>query len=449
MKAVGRLVHNERGVALVLALVVLLTLTGLVLAFLSASALEPHISRNHSHTVRARYVAEAGIEYAYDMLATNIGSWNDYLGGATCAQGAILGTPNSSLPGLGSAYGAFTVRVRNDCNADDDTLTGLGLDTTIGGCDVAAPGSATHDGNCKVIVTSAGTIGSTTRTISVVISRIVIPPINAALAFPGIRADVNFSGSSFVVDGRDTRMTDGAGAPTGTAPAVYGIAVNGSLPALAAQVENALARGPQNDVRGRDEINASATAQGANTIQSDVVLTSRAVTDFVAAARSMADVTIDIGPGSPYSIDNLGSVCSTSIESSACWGTPSHPKTVYVRGAQPEGTTHDISLSVTGVSQGTGILIVENGAVEIGGNFRWNGLVIVTGKNVGVRYRGNGTQSVYGAIIVNEMHEDNRATTLEGDIRGKADILYSKEALDLVQTGLKRRLVTTHSWMDQ
>ncbi|TLZ75045.1 MAG: hypothetical protein E6K07_10155, partial [Methanobacteriota archaeon] len=73
---------------------------------------------------------------------------------------------------MGSAYGAFTVRVRNDCNAGDDTLTGLGLDTTTGGCDVAAPGSATHDGNCKVIVTSAGTIGSTTRTISVVISRI-------------------------------------------------------------------------------------------------------------------------------------------------------------------------------------------------------------------------------------------------------------------------------------
>ena len=104
MRRIRRLIDNEHGVALVLALMILLTLTGLVLAFLSASAFEPQISRNHSETVRARYVAEAGVEYAYDTLATNVGSWNDYLAAATCAQGAVLGAPNSSLPGLGHEF---------------------------------------------------------------------------------------------------------------------------------------------------------------------------------------------------------------------------------------------------------------------------------------------------------------------------------------------------------
>src|SRR2546425_4480552 len=204
---------DERGAALVLALMVLLPLTGLALAILSVSAFEPQISRNHSDTVRARYVAEAGIEYAYDTLATNVSSWNTYLAGATCLQGAVLGTANSNLPGLGSVHGTFTVRVRNDCNAGDDKLTGVGLDTITGHCAEVA-GTATLDANYRVIVTSTGTIGNTTRTITVVVAKTGVPATNAALAFPGIQADVNLIGPSVVIDGRDTKMADNPGAPT-------------------------------------------------------------------------------------------------------------------------------------------------------------------------------------------------------------------------------------------
>ena len=160
MKRLRRLVDNERGVALVLTLMILLTLTGLVLAFLSVSAFEPQISRNHNDTVRARYVAESGLEYAYDTLATNITSWNTYLVGATCTTGAVLGAANSTLPGLPSADGTFTVRVRNDCNATDNKFTGVAVE----------PGAnATNDTNNKLIITSIGTLGtfgSTTKTIT-------------------------------------------------------------------------------------------------------------------------------------------------------------------------------------------------------------------------------------------------------------------------------------------
>src|SRR5262245_33207507 len=122
---VTRLVHDERGVALVLGLAILLILTGLVLALLSVSGFEPQISSNHARAVRARYVAEAGIEYAYDTLATNLDAWDGYLAGATCAQGAILGT-------AAIGHGTFTVRLRNDCETGDDRLTGGGLDLTAG-----------------------------------------------------------------------------------------------------------------------------------------------------------------------------------------------------------------------------------------------------------------------------------------------------------------------------
>src|SRR5262247_2066186 len=141
--ASGRLVADERGAALVLALMILVTLAGLALALLSMSGFEPQISSNHSRTIRARYVAEAGLEYAYPVLATDPDAWNDYLTGATCTLGALLGLPASNLPGLSGAYGAFSVRIRNDCGPDDVRVTGMSLDTSAGPCGTVA-GTATH-----------------------------------------------------------------------------------------------------------------------------------------------------------------------------------------------------------------------------------------------------------------------------------------------------------------
>jgi Tfp pilus assembly protein PilX len=448
MRRINRLIDNEHGVALVLALMILLTLTGLVLAFLSASGFEPQISRNHSETVRARYVAEAGVEYAYDMLATNVGSWNDYLAGATCAQGAVLGAPDSSLPGHGNAHGTFTVRIRNDCKPGDDQLTGVALDTVTGNCDSAMPGAATHDGNCKLIVTSTGKVGTTTRAITVVVAKSAGLPVNGALAFPGSQADVSLRASGVVIDGRDTKMVDRPGEPTGAAPAVYGVAINPGLPALATRLETTLADGAQNDVRGRDRTNASATTRGANAIRADGALTSQAVSDFVDAAKSTAEVTINTSPGNASSLTNIGSTCATDVESSTCWGTSARPKVVYIRGAMPQIGTRYTSLSLGGTSSGTGVLIIENGVVEIDGSFRWNGPIIATGRNVGIRFKGDGNQVVYGAAVVNELNPVAVAN-VENEAAGRPHILYSTEALGLVQNALKRRLVTTQSWTDQ
>ena len=449
MRRITRLVDNEQGVAVVLALMILLTLTGLVLAFLSASAFEPQISRNHSETVRARYVAEAGVEYAYDTLATNIGAWNDYLAQATCAQGAVMGAPDSPMPGLGAGYGTFTVRIRNDCKPGDGQLTGVALDTTTGSCDPAAPGAATRDGNCKLIVASTATVGTTTRTITVVIAKTAGLPINGALVFPGSQGDVNLGVSGFVIDGRDTKLGDRPSAPTGSSPAVFGIAVNPNVPTLAGRLETALAAGTRHDVRGKDRTNASATTRGTNTIGGDGALTAQAVTDFVDTAKLTADVTINAASGNPTSLANLGTACGTDVESSTCWGTASRPKLVHVRAAAPDvGGTRQTVLSLSGNNVGTGILIIENGVVEISGSFRWNGPIIVTGKNVGIRFRGDGNQVVYGAAIVNELNPAP-ATTVEGDVAGKPHILYSAEAIDLVQNALKRRLVTVQNWTEQ
>ena len=159
-------------------------------------------------------------------------------------------------------------------------------------------------------------------------------------------------------------------------------------------------------------------------------------------------MTINASPGNGSSLSNVGSTCATDVESSTCWGTSARPKIVYVRGALPDIGTRYTGLSLGGTSAGTGILIVENGIVEIGGSFRWNGPIVVTGRNVGIRFRGDGSQVVYGATIVNELNPVAVAN-IEGDSVGKQHILYSNEALSLVQNALKRRLVTAQNWTDR
>ena len=152
------MIGGERGAALVLALVTLVGLTALALALLAISALDPQISPNHADVTRARYLAEAGLEHAVDVLASTAGAWDSYLTDATCTMGAILA--HSTLPGAGPAYGAFTVRVRNDCAPGDDRLTGTSSELGI----------ATRDTNGKVIVGSTGATGSTVQTVTAVIS---------------------------------------------------------------------------------------------------------------------------------------------------------------------------------------------------------------------------------------------------------------------------------------
>src|SRR5206468_3586707 len=138
---------NERGIAAVMALIVVLALSLLVSAFLAVSAFEPQISQNLADSIQARYAADAGIEWAFDQLVATP-SWNTLLAGSTgCANPVTpVGWTNVALPNLA---GTFTVSLRNDCAAGDNLITGVALDNVTG--------TATNDGNGIVIVMATQT----------------------------------------------------------------------------------------------------------------------------------------------------------------------------------------------------------------------------------------------------------------------------------------------------
>src|SRR5204862_687339 len=180
----GTLTHalNERGIAAVMALIVVLALSLLVSAFLAVSAFEPQISQNLADSTQARYAADAGIEWAFDQLVTTT-SWNTLLNGAVgCATPvAPVGWTNVSVPNVA---GTFTVSLRNDCQAGDNLITGVALDNVTG--------TATNDGNGIVIVIATGNYQGAQKRIQVVIRRDLstsAPDFPAAVNEPGVQSD--------------------------------------------------------------------------------------------------------------------------------------------------------------------------------------------------------------------------------------------------------------------
>ncbi len=432
MNRVQAVFRDERGITVVVGLVALMTLTALVLAFLSVSAYEPQISRNLVEATNARYVAEAGLEAVYDTLISNT-NWNGLLAGSTCAAGTtgvVVGNQSQTLPGLTTASGVYTVSVRNDCQANDALITG-----------VTVEGNAT-DTNDHVILTSQGTFGSATRTITVVVTRVANPlspgsppraQVNAALSFPGYESDTRFTGNAFQVDGRNHDL---AGIVT-TGQALLGISVGpedqfvpqgGPVMHHEQSIQDSVSSQQQDNITGVSQSSSGQTSTGNNTIAAGQ-MTSQAITDFVNAVKSYADITINSTPSNAASFNNIGSSCGGNYNANDCWGTSAQPKIVYVNG-QVDPTSAFNALKVAGNSSGFGILIVENGDFTVNGTFAWEGPIIVTGGYVGVGINGGGNQQVRGALISNETATNEAPGFFEGVLQGNGKVAYSRAALD-------------------
>lgn len=104
--------------ALPVALMALVIVTALTIAFASLATTEPAIARNHAMTAQARAVAESGIERAIWALNNNAVTWS--------ASPPTADSPyNGSALMTVSSLGAFRVTLVND-SATERTVTAVG-----------------------------------------------------------------------------------------------------------------------------------------------------------------------------------------------------------------------------------------------------------------------------------------------------------------------------------
>ena len=478
---------DERGMAAVLALVVVLALSLLVAAFLAVSAFEPQISQNLADSMQAHYAADAGIEWAFDQLVRTQ-DWDTLLAGATNCEPPGFTPAGWANVAIGGLSGAFTVSLRNDCKAGDNQVTGDsgGPDDANHNPILEPPGTATHDANGIVIVTATGSFRGAQKKIQVVIRR---PPrfgFPAAVNEPGFQSDTNIvcgaeggPCANFQIDGRDyacSACTPNADAPwynignwsaSGLASKLgittqLGTQANLDPPATFMQnVENAFTSGTsaqaaqkQSSVSGKDQTTGLAAIGATNALNPEVIQ------NFLSALTS---------PTSPY-IKNIqilqstlqcpmringdvGGPTSTPTVSNGCGanqtidlGTPSNPQIVYFRG-DLDPTSNFTGVAINNQVQGAGILVVEDGDLKVFGTLNWHGVVIVTGQYVGVGFMDGSTTNINGALVSNETRADEQSGFAElhlGTMSGSATFRYSQQALNLMY--MIRKIHTLYGW---
>ncbi len=453
-------VRNEKGVALPLALFALVMLTGLLLAFLSMAGMEPSIAANLTDLTRARYVADAGVEWAFDQLAAPTANWNTLL----TTNGGVM-VSNMTLPGLNAAAGTFTVRVRNDAQAGDTTLTGqAALDL----------GGANNDTNAIVIVTATGTLNQVQRQIQVVARRIALPPIPAPLNFPGVQADINPGGTAHLHTNGVDYNRDGS---LGTGPLKFGMTTpSGVNPSTGKtfekDVEDSLTRHHKNEMTGRDQTKpccvqiqrgsdddcpceGERTIIPQNLLPSQEQLTPQKIADFITQVKAQGRVNVLQSKGGGGLTVKDGKPTGGNKDLPLDLGTVTNPTITYVMG-NPDKANPDRTLRLTGNNSGAGILIVQDGNVEIRDTFRWDGIILITGKNVGVTFKKNSRAFIYGGLLVNETDKAEQAgeyqMLIETNAHGDSSVdqfttfYSSQQNLDMVQN--ISTLVKLSSWRE-
>jgi Tfp pilus assembly protein PilX len=157
-------VENNRGVALILALLVLSFLTVLGGALLTTSTIDIWISDNYKSATQSLYLAEAGIDHGREVLLTSGRTLTDLLNASAGLDRLLLTDddqpliPSRRFTGTGPGPGSYQVWLRND---------------------VADGIASLNDTNDVVTLVSEGQIGRARKTIEVTVQKGKFPETNA------------------------------------------------------------------------------------------------------------------------------------------------------------------------------------------------------------------------------------------------------------------------------
>jgi hypothetical protein len=254
--------------------------------------------------------------------------------------------------------------------------------------------------SAKIIIRSTGLSGTSSQTVEAQVTKIY-DLADGAIGLRGAEASVTLTGNSFLVSGFDYDPISSA--PVAGAKPRLAISTSGA--ALRAQIETTLATLKTGNIVGGE--NNTAISQS-DFMPSPVVAR---IGDDLCRAPHAATKAIPVGGTLSLAGEN--------------WGSRSAPQLHCIEGLSGTGD----SVTVGGNFSGGGILVVRNAELVANGAFRWEGLIIITGTDVGFRAVGNENKEVYGALMINEIGPTIGATPTILELQGAIKVLYSRSAL--------------------
>ncbi len=363
--------RDERGVALPMAMMVLLILSVLIIALSRLSASEPVLANNQQQIAQARAVAEAGLERAIWALANPA---PDGIPNPLAEPAAPYnGTTAIPVSVSGTQLGVFTVAVTNGAASNERDVVAVGwVPTNVG------TGPRAHQ---KITAT-------------VYQVRFLDPPAGLV-----VRGEIGAGGHATVDARSDTSCGNKAGSWSLGATSISGSA------AIYAH-------------DGNDSANqTSDTFQNLPNSAFDPYTYSNAELDALKAiARAQGTyyqgtVSFNSSNQMPNGIIYVDTVSGQDIDANGPNTTPTSDfASVDIHGNAPADPSGIFS----------GWLIVA-GSLAISGNFQMHGMIYVLND---MSYTGTGTGRIDGAVITQNIR-DTHATTIDTNVGGNAAVNYN------------------------
>jgi len=254
--------------------------------------------------------------------------------------------------------------------------------------------------SARFVVRSLGVLNSDSHTLQAGLTKIY-DLSDSALGLRGDIQTVDFSGTAIAISGVD--HDPASGQPTGA---------TGVRPAISTDSQIV-----------SDLVRAQTSSLPIGSLQSDPGAPAVAASSHLTAATisQLADQLC----GAPGSITLSTPVSGTLALTNQSWGSPTTPQLRCVEGVSGNGN----GVTLTGDSNGAGILIVRNADLILNGTFRWEGLILVTGSAVRLKTGASSTTNIFGSILVVENGKPALgAATL--DIQGIFRSAFSRSALN-------------------
>lgn len=352
-----RKTKNQKGIALVTVILMLLAFTVLGVIALNVTTVGSLITRNTKTSKQAFYLAEAGIERAREFLRTRMAGGNTLsaeLNSVKGADGVLADSSNASnflnaddLPYLNTTSlgsGSFKVYLTNDS----------GLCTSGGGNDLV---TSLTDCNDIVTLTSLSSGPDNSHAvIQVTVQRSPIPALPGAISMPG--PHVSFDG------GNSTSST---------------IAGDATHPAVAV-----------NSIDGKNEVVAGIPSNR---------LGEYTGMGYVSGSPPTPSV-VDPGGNSWDVWGNLPKLQGlyNDLKGMADFSSPSDQGFTLGTSADPKVVVIDGDYTVINGTSGAGILLVT-GNLILQGDITYDGMLLVLGKG-DITRSGGGTGTISGGIFV-------------------------------------------------
>lgn len=224
---------------------------------------------------------------------------------------------------------------------------------------------------------------------------------DAALAVRGNVGQVSFSADDIFISGADH--------DPGTGTAVAGAKSRNSVSATddpaRSLVMEALGNPPRQGV-----------------IDENADMPATATSDYLPASL-VTQLTNDLCASPSASVHEIPNGGDLTIENQT-WGDQASPQLHCIEGLL--GSADAVTLA--GNMAGVGILVVRNADLILGGTFRWEGLVVVTGNDVSFKTTGTGSKELFGAALVNETGIPVTGRSIV-DFEGAIRLRFSRQGL--------------------